>query len=190
MFKSKKTLIITISILAVIIVIFSFCMVSYNGLVSAEKSVEEAYSNISTQLQRRNDLIPNLVETVKGYAAHEKSAIDSVTEARAAMMGAKSLDEISNSNNQLSSALGRLFAITENYPDLKANQNFKALQDQLEGTENRIAQHRVKYNEKVKEYNQSIKMFPTLIIANLFNFKQKSFFEASKVSEQVPDVQF
>lgn len=184
-----SSIIIGIVLIALVgLVVWGISM--YNSLVSQKVLVDQSYSNINTQLQRRNDLIPNLVESVKGYTAHESEAIKSVSDARAAMMGAQSVDEIANANQNLSTALGRLFSITENYPDLKANQNFIALQDQLEGTENRIAQHRITYNEEVAKYNKKINIFPSSIVANLTGFNELQYFEATEGSEKVPEVSF
>ena len=189
--KSKKSFYIIMGSIIVIIIDISFIWFgSYNKIVKSDIVVDEAYSNIQTQLQRRIDLIPNLVETVKGFASQEKEVIKSVSDARAAMMGAKTIEDSAQASSQVSSALGRLFSISEQYPDLKSNQNFIALQDQLEGTENRIAQHRTKYNESVKEYNTMVRLMPTSIVASIMNFDEKKYFEADEGADDVPEIDF
>lgn len=189
--KYNKGLIIGLSVVVLAIVsLVIYGIYSYNNMVSMKSNIDESYSNMDVQLQRRNDLIPNLVETVKGFASHEKDAIESVTNARAAMMGAKTVEESGVASGGVTTALGRLFSITENYPDLKANQNFIALQDQLEGTENRISQQRLKYNETVKEYNKKIKQFPASVIAGMFGYEASPYFEVVPGSENPPNVSF
>lgn len=162
-----------------------------NQLVSEREGINGAWSQVDVALQRRADLIPNLVETVKGFAAHEEKAIDSVTSARAAMMGAKTPAEKIQANSQLDSALGRLFVIVENYPNLKANENFIRLQDELSGTENRIAVERRKYNEIVQKYNTDIALFPNNIAASMFNFQREdAYFKADTGAKEAPKVKF
>lgn len=163
---------------------------SYNGLVGLQEDVENGSSNVSVMLERRADLIPNLVKTVKGYAAHEEKVITAVTDARKELMGAKTIDEKAKANDELSSALNRLMVVVENYPDLKANENFVALQDELAGTENRIATARKDYNDAVKKYNTKIKKFPTNLLASMFGFEKEDYFEASDAKTEVPDVEF
>lgn len=175
---------------AVILLIAIGIGTSYNGLVSLQEGVENEQSNVSVMLERRADLIPNLVDTVKGYAAHEEKVITEVTDARKELMGAKTMDEKANANGELSSALNRLMVVVENYPDLKANENFVALQDELAGTENRIAVARKDYNDTVKKYNTKIKKFPTNLLANMFGFEKVEYFEASEGKTEVPDVEF
>lgn len=163
---------------------------SYNGLVGLREDVENGSSNVSVMLERRADLIPNLVKTVKGYAAHEEKVITAVTDARKELMGAKTIDEKAKANDELSSALNRLMVVVENYPDLKANENFVALQDELAGTENRIATARKDYNDAVKKYNTKIKKFPTNLLASMFGFEKEDYFEVSDAKTEVPDVEF
>lgn len=177
-------------ILAVVIVAAVAGVSMYNSLVNGEAAVENAFANIDVQLQRRNDLIPNLVSTVKGYAAHEEKVISDVTDARAKMMGAGSIDEKIAADGELSGALGRLFAITEAYPDLKASENFLTLQSQLEGTENRIAVSRKDYNDSVMDYNRKLRAFPTNLVAGMFGFEKYNAFTASPDSATPPVVGF
>ena len=178
-------------ILIVIIIIILVAIVAiYNGLVTARNKVKNAWAQIDVQLNRRADLIPNLVETVKGYAAHESSVFEDVTAARAGLMNANGVKEISDANNQLSSTLKTLFAVAENYPELKANENFKDLQAQLAQTEDKIAYSRQFYNDCVLMYNNKCETFPSSIFAGMFNFKQADFFEAAGEARSVPKVEF
>lgn len=192
----KKTWII---ILAAVALIAIFCATSYNSMVSQDEAVGTAWSNVENQYQRRADLIPNLVNTVKGYANHEKETLEAVISARAkATQTSINLNEISSekmaafqqAQGELSSALGRLMVSIERYPDLKANQNFQALQAQLEGTENRISVERRKFNEIARAYNTSIRRFPKNIVAGLFGFEKRPYFEAQEGSEKAPEVKF
>jgi len=174
-----------------IIVIFAVILISsYNGLVRQEEAANTAYSDISVQLQRRNDLIPNLVSTVQGYAAHETQVFADVTNARAKLMGSNSIEDTAAADQELTGSLNRLLAIAEAYPELKANENFLSLQDQLEGTENRISTARRDYNQAAKTYNSKIRSFPTNIMAGMFGFDKKQLFEAAEGAEAVPDVSF
>lgn len=186
----KRSTIAWIAVIAVVIIIAAVLIGSYNNLVNMEESVNSSWSQVQNTLQRRADLIPNLVATVKGYAAHEQEIFDSVTQARENLIAAKTAGEAGQANQELDNALGRLLAIAENYPDLKANQNFIALQDELAGTENRIAVARRDYNNVVQKYNAAIRRFPTNIIAGLFGFEPKEYFEAEAGAEQVPQVDF
>lgn len=170
---------------------------SYNGLVSAEESVDGEWAKVETAYQRRFDLIPNLVETVKGYADFEKSTLIGVTEARAAAMGAMrkagedgKLGEFQSANQGLGVAMGRFFGYTEQYPDLKANKNFLELQAQLEGTENRIAVARDRFNEGVQTYNKKVKRFPGNLWAGMFGFEEREYFESTSGAEEAPQVNF
>lgn len=186
-------------ILGVIAVVIIWAVASYNGLVTKEVKVSEAWANVETVYQRRADLIPNLVSTVKGYAAHEQQTLQAVTDARAnatnitldpATATPEDMERYMRAQQEVGSALGRLIAIAESYPDLKANQNFLELQKQLEGTENRISTERRKYNETVKEFNASIRRFPTNLIAGIFGFEKQTMFEAQEGSELAPVVAF
>jgi LemA protein len=164
---------------------------THNQLVQEREAITASWSQVDVVLQRRADLIPNLVETVKGYAAHEEKAIDSVTAARAALGGAKTPSEKIAANGQLDSALSRLLVVVENYPNLKANENFMHLQDELSGTENRIAVERRKYNETVQKYNTDIELFPNNIAASIWGFKREdAYFKADEASRQAPKVKF
>jgi LemA protein len=163
---------------------------SYNKFVDQETAIKAQWAQVENQLQRRNDLIPNLVETVKGYATHEESVYKDIADARAQMMAAKSPEETINAANKQTSALGRLFAISENYPNLKANEQFNRLMDELSGTENRLAVERMRYNERVQEYDAARRRFPGNITAKMFSFKEYPFFQAPPEAKQVPKVNF
>ncbi|MGA3187647.1 MAG: LemA family protein [Bryobacteraceae bacterium] len=164
---------------------------THNELVQEREAITASWSQVDVVLQRRADLIPNLVETVKGYAKHEETAIDSVTSARAALGGAQTPKEKIAANGQLDSALSRLLVVVENYPNLKANENFMRLQDELSGTENRIAVERRKYNETVQKYNTDIELFPKNIAASIWGFKREdAYFKADDAAKQAPKVKF
>lgn len=191
MSKSMKTALIIVGILILIIIIpFSYLKGTYNSLVTMDESAKGAWAQVENQLQRRYDLIPNYVETVKGYAKHEKEVFIKVTEARSKVAGAKNISEKIETNNQLSSALARLLVVVERYPDLKANTNFIRLQDELAGTENRIAVERRRFNEAVKAFNIKIRSFPTNMIAGMFGFEKATFFEVPKERQEAPKVKF
>jgi LemA protein len=162
----------------------------YNGLVTRRENVNTAWAQVQNVLQRRADLIPNLVNTVKGYAAHEKEIFEHIADARAKLSGAKTPAEATAAENQLDSALSRLMVIVENYPQLKANDNFIRLQDELAGTENRISVERMRYNEVVRDYNQSLRTFPNSMFAGIFGFHTKDYFEADAKAQTVPEVKF
>ena len=162
----------------------------YNKMVSMRESIDAAWAQVENQLQRRNDLIPNLVEVTKGYASHEKEIFDHVADARSRLINAGSRDAKIDAANDLSSALSRLLVIGERYPDLKANQQFARLSDELAGTENRLATERRRYNEAVREYNTYIKTVPAAFTARMFGFTASKYFEAPKEAQQVPKVQF
>ncbi len=162
----------------------------YNEMVGLKEQIDAAWAQVENQLQRRNDLIPNLVEVTKGYATHEREIFESVANARAKLLGAGTREGKIEAAEQLGSALGRLLAIAENYPDLKANAQFARLSDELAGTENRIATERRRYNETVREYNTMIKRFPQTLVARMTGFKPEAYFEAPKEAQQVPKVQF
>lgn len=189
----------TIILLGVLLALVVWGVSAYNGLVSKEESVNEKWGAVQTVYQRRADLIPNLVSTVKGYAEHEQSTLQEVTAARSRATSInidpstatpEQIEAWMAAQQELSSALGRLIAVSENYPDLKANQNFLSLQSQLEGTENRISVERQRYNEAVKEYNVSVRRFPNSIFASIFGFDKKPMFEAQAGAEVAPVVAF
>ena len=195
----KKGTIVGISVAVVVLAIFFWFKSTYNGLVRMDEQVSAAWSQVENVYQRRADLIPNLVATVKGYAAHESETLESVVAARAKATQVTidptnlSADEIAKYNEaqgELGNALGKLLMIQENYPDLKANQNFRDLQAQLEGTENRIATERMKFNQAVKDYNTLIRRFPNNIFASMFGFEKKGYFEANAGAENAPKVEF
>ena len=187
----KKGLIILISVIAVIVIIAGIFIGSYNGMVSKREGVESASSTISTYLQRRADLIPNFVATVKGYSDYEQETYTAVTQARSALQNANGAAEQSAAANQLDSAIDIwVNAVTEAYPELKANEQYRALTDELAGSENRIATARKDYNDKAKDYNTSIKKFPRNIFASLFGFEAYDYFEANEGAQNVPQVSF
>ncbi|HCI29274.1 MAG TPA: LemA family protein [Fervidobacterium sp.] len=187
----KKGWIITlVVILIIVIALISWGIGAYNKMVTLEQSVKESYSQIQNQLQRRADLIPNLVETVKGYAAQEKEIFEALANARAKLAGAQTVEEQATADAELTNVLSRLLVIVENYPTLKSDANFRQLMDELAGTENRIAVARKDYNAVVKDYNALIKKFPYVIIAKMFGFAEKQYFEAKPGVEEVPQVQF
>ena len=169
-----------VSILMVIVLAVGSVFGFYNGMVSARENVDSKWSQVDNQLQRRSDLIPNLVNTVKGYAAHEKEVFQSVSDARAKMAGARSVSDKLAANTELNSALSRLLAVAENYPQLKADQNFRQLQDELSGTENRIAVARKDYNDAVQSYNTKIKSLPYSLFAGALGFTARDYFKARK----------
>lgn len=186
----KKGTIILIAVIAVIAIIAFSCVETYNSLVAQRENVDTQYSAIDTQLQRRIDLIPNIVNTVKGYAAHESEVFGAVSDARARLAGASTKEEAAEADSELTSAVSRLLMIAENYPDLKADTQFTALTDELAGTENRIAVARKDYNDAAKTYNTQIKTFPKVIIANLFGFEKAEYFEAADGAKSAPQVNF
>ena len=194
----KKNTIIII-IIAAVALIALWAISGYNGLVTAEENVSAQWANVESQYQRRADLIPNLVATVKGYATHENETLEGVVAARAKAtqltvdfddLTPEKMQQYQAAQGELSSALGRLLMITENYPDLKANQNFLELQAQLEGTENRIAVERQRFNEMAKGYNTNIRRFPKNMLASMFGFEKKPYFEAEAGASQAPRVEF
>ncbi|WP_462413173.1 LemA family protein [Neobacillus sp. Marseille-QA0830] len=180
-----------LGIIAVVIVALGIMfMSSYNGFVNQEENVNQSYAQIENQLQRRLDLIPNLVNTVKGYASHEKEVIASISDARAKLAGADTPGEEATANAELSSALSRLLVVVENYPTLKADQQFTQLMDELAGTENRIAVARKDYNDQVAEYNKKVKRFPGSILAGVGGFDEKEYFKADPKAQEAPQVDF
>lgn len=194
--KKNKGLIITIVVIALVAI---WGISSYNRLVSMDENVSNSWANVETQYQRRSDLIPNLVNTVKGYAKHESETLESVMAARSQATQVKidpsnctpqQLAAYQKAQGDVTTALGKLLAITENYPDLKANQNFLELQSQLEGTENRINVARKDFNDTAKKYNTSLRRFPRNIIASMFGFEKRNYFEAEAGAEKAPKVEF
>lgn len=194
--NNQRTLII---IVAVFLAIGAFVITKYNGLVAQDENVNKAWGNVETQYQRRSDLIPNLVKTVQGYASHEKTTLESVMNARSKAtqiqmnvndLSEQKLQQYRQAQGEITAALGRLIALSENYPDLKANENFKDLQVQLEGTENRISESRRQFNEAVQHYNMTVRTFPGNVIAGLFGFEKKNGFVAETGSEKAPQVNF
>jgi LemA protein len=178
-------------VLGVVLVLAAWVIASYNRLVRARVRIDEAWAQIDTQLQRRHDLIPNLVETVKGYAAHERTTFEEVTAARAKAISVQGPADLAEAENQLTQALGRLLAISENYPQLKADANFRQLQEELAHTENMVAGSRGHYNASVRAYDEARKVFPTSVIASVFNFEDRDFFEVDTVEvRSVPNVSF
>ena len=186
--KPWHIILIVVAVLAVALV--GYTVKSYNGLVTLKQEVTQKESDIQTTLQRRADLIPNLVNTVKGYASHEEAIMKEVSDARAALVGANNTGDQLAANEQMTSALNRLLAVAENYPDLKANTNFIQLQDELSGTENRITQARRAYNDAVKTYNTKIQRFPTSLVAGIFNFEAFDYFQANAGAQEGPSVNF
>lgn len=189
----------TLIILAVVAVVVVWAIGGYNGLISADEKVAEQWANVETTYQRRSDLIPNLVNTVKGYAAHEQATFEAVTDARTRATSisidpstatAEDMERYMAAQQEVGSALGRLIAVSESYPELKANQNFLELQSQLEGTENRISTERKRYNELVKEFNVKCRRFPMNLLAGIFGFDLKTMFEAQDGAENAPVVEF
>lgn len=184
-------MVITWIILAIIVAAAAYLLFTYNSLIRRQNQVQEAWSDIDVQLKRRHDLIPNLVETVKGYATHEREAFDSVTQARAKALSAQTPDEQAKAENQLTSSLKTLFAVAENYPELKANTNFLELQRELSDTENKVMAARRFYNANVRDFNIAIQSVPTNVIAQMFNFKERQFFELEdEAARSVPNVSF
>ncbi len=197
--KIEKKWIILIALVAFILITYFTIKSKYNGMVQGEESVKSQWAQVENVYQRRADLIPNLVNTVKGYASHEKGTLEGVIEARAKAtsisidpnnLNAESFKNFQQAQNGLSSALSKLMVVVERYPDLKANQNFLELQAQLEGSENRITVERQKFNDEAKKYNTYIKNFPNNIFANMFGFTSKDYFKAVQGAEKAPEVKF
>lgn len=195
----KKSVIVILVVVFLVIIVIASITKSYNKIVTMEESVSSQWAQVENVYQRRADLIPNLVNTVKGYAEHERETFEAVINARAkatsmtidpTKLDANSIQQFQNAQTELSSALGRLMVVVEQYPELKANQNFLELQSQLEGTENRITVERMKFNETAQSFNTYIRRFPQNIIAGIFNFDKKAYFEAQKGAEKAPEVQF
>lgn len=181
---------ITMILVVVLVLFVGYVFTTYNSLVTLKNRIKEAFSQIDVQLKRRVDLIPNLIETVKGYAKHEKTVFENVTKARSALMGATTKQAKSDADNMLTDALKSLFAVAEAYPELKASENFSQLQRQLEDTEDKIAYSRQFYNSNVLDYNNKIQTVPSSIIANMFGFKEEAFFEATEAERKNVKVAF
>ncbi|HPC04947.1 MAG TPA: LemA family protein [Syntrophales bacterium] len=191
MSKGLKAFFIVLAVLVLIVLAsFSFLKGTYNAFVTLDEAVKAAWAQVDNQLQRRYDLIPNLVETVKGFAAQEQTVFIEVTKARAQAGGARTVPEKIEANNELTSALSRLLLVVERYPELKSNENFLRLQDELAGTENRIAVERRRYNEAVRAYNVKIRSFPANLLAGLFGFEKQAFFEVPEAAKAAPQVRF
>ncbi|MEI7670618.1 MAG: LemA family protein [Syntrophales bacterium] len=191
MTSGKKILLIAVIVIVILAVsFFSFFKGNYNQFVALDEGVKAAWAQVENQLQRRYDLIPNLVETVKGYAKQEKDVLVEVTNARARVGGAATVPDKINANNELTGALSRLLVVVEKYPELKSNVNFLRLQDELAGTENRISVERKRYNDAVQVYNVAIRSFPANLLAGMFGFAKAAFFEAPAVAKATPQVKF
>lgn len=189
--RLRRTIVVVLAVvLAIFLAAGGTLAATYNRLVNVSEQVNEQWAQIESQLQRRYDLIPNLVETVKGYAAHEQEVFTAVAEARARLAGAASTSEQVQAANQMESALARLLVIVERYPDLKANEQFNRMMDELAGTENRINVARMRYNEAVKQYNRIIRTFPTVLLAGALGFDQRPYFQAQEGAETAPRVNF
>jgi LemA protein len=180
----------TIIIIGVLVILILYVAGMYNGFIVLKTRIQEALSGIDVQLKRRADLIPNLVETVKGYAAHEKGVFENVTKARSSLLSAQSVQEKADANNQLTNALKSVFAVAEAYPELKANENFKDLQRQLEDTEDKVAYSRQFYNANVLDFNTKVQSFPSNLLANMFGFKTFDFFEATEAEKENVKIKF
>jgi LemA protein len=176
------------TVLAAIALTLSGC--SYNKFTTQEEAIKGSWGEVQNQIQRRNDLIPNLVETVKGYATHEEGVFKEIADARSKLLAAKSPEETIAAANQQSTALGRLLAVVENYPNLKANEQFNRLMDELSGTENRLSTARMRYNERIQEYNTTRRRFPSNVTAKMFGFKEYPYYEAPPSSQAAPKVDF
>lgn len=191
MTSGKRNLLIAVVVIVVLAgLVYSFFKGSYNQFVTLDEGVKSAWAQVENQLQRRYDLIPNLVETVKGYAKQERDVLVEVTNARARVGGATTVPDKISANNELSGALSRLLVVVERYPDLKSNQNFLRLQDELAGTENRISVERKRYNDAVQGYNVAIRSFPANLLAGMFGFQKAAFFEAPAAARATPQVKF
>ena len=190
--KMSTGVVVLIAVLAIIVIIGVSLVGGYNGIAAARENVDTQQAAIQTQLQRRADLIPNLVNTVKGLAAQEQSVIDSVTEARAQLAGAqgRGMEELAAANDNLSSALSRLLMVVENYPEIQSSQGYISLMDELAGTENRISVARNDYNDAVKSYNSRIITFPNRLVAGMFGFEKAEYFTAPESAQSAPDVDF
>lgn len=189
--KSRAGLIISLAVILIIVIsLFSWFISTRNQMVSLEENIDASWAEVDNQLQRRSDLIPNLVETVKGFASQEKEVFSNIADARAKMAGADSVKGKAEGYNELQGALSRLLVVVENYPQLKSNENFIRLQDELAGTENRIAVARKRYNDAVQQFNRRIRMFPGSIIAGMMGMEKRDYFEIEESAREVPEVDF
>lgn len=188
--KLKKILGPLVGIVAIVVIAGLLLIPSYNKFVSLQEDVNQSYAQVENQLQRRLDLIPNLVNTVKGFTAHEKEVIGEIADARSKLAGARGPEEQAAANDELSGALGRLLVVVENYPELKANENYRQLMDELAGTENRISVARQDYNDIVSQYNRQVKRFPGRLVATIFNFDEQEYFRADEAAKEPPKVDF
>lgn len=188
--KLKKILGPLVGIVAIVVIAGLLLIPSYNKFVSLQEDVNQSYAQVENQLQRRLDLIPNLVNTVKGFTAHEKEVIGEIADARSKLAGARGPEEQAAANDELSGALGRLLVVVENYPELKANENYRQLMDELAGTENRISVARQDYNDIVSRYNRQVKRFPGRLVATIFNFDEQEYFRADEAAKEPPKVDF
>lgn len=189
--KGAMVIIGVVAVLLLLVIIAGiFFIVPYNRMTRLDVAVDQSWAEIENQLQRRNDLIPNLVETVKGYATHERELFEHIADARARLAGAGNIPDKMQASNELSGLLSRLLVIVENYPQLKANENFMSLQNQLEGTENRLSVARNRYNQAVGDFNTTIRTFPNNFLAGIFGFASRQFFEAPEAAKAVPEVKF
>lgn len=188
--KLKKILGPLVGIVAIAVIAGLLLIPSYNKFVSLQEDVNQSYAQVENQLQRRLDLIPNLVNTVKGFTAHEKEVIGEIADARSKLAGARGPEEQAAANDELSGALGRLLVVVENYPELKANENYRQLMDELAGTENRISVARQDYNDIVSQYNRQVKRFPGRLVATIFNFDEQEYFRADEAAKEPPKVDF
>ncbi len=186
----NRTWIVLAVVIGAVLLVAVVGMGQYNSLVRTRESVDASWAQVENVLQRRADLIPNLVETVRGYASHEREIFTAVADARSRLLGAQDPAEAAEANQGLDSALGRLLAIAENYPQLRASETFTRLQDELAGTENRIAVERRRYNEEVRSYNETVRTFPTNLFAGMFGFESREYFEAEAGAQEVPRVDF
>ena len=177
-------------VIVILVIVILAIMMLYNSVIRLNNEVENSFSQIDVQLKRRNDLIPNLIESVKGYMKHEKTVLENITKARSAIMSSSNLSEKAKASNQISEALKTIFAVSENYPKLRANENFIQLQEELTGTENKVSYSRQHYNDVVMKFNNKIQVFPNNVFANILNFKEKELFQAAESERKNIKVQF
>jgi LemA protein len=186
----KKSVLVLIAVLLILLLVGGKVVASYNSLVKLSETIDGQWAQVENQLQRRNDLIPNLVNTVKGYVQHEEQVFTAIADARARLAGAATIDEKVEAADELQSALSRLLVVVENYPELKADAQFQSLFDEIAGTETRLAVERMRFNEHVRTFNTQIKQFPMLLFARFFGFDARAYFQVTPGAEEVPDVSF